>query len=336
MLMSFVRTMVLPFILVAALTAAPATAGETVNISIPQLSMTFSPDYIADAMGYWKDEGLDVTFQPILGIGGINALIAGSVDVARVTADGFLLANRRGQKLLAIANTLNRIQLEIVVSKAYAQKAGITATSPLKARLHTLKGARIGVGGANAIIENYVKYAAIKGGVDANADITFSPMQPLEMLAAMKSGQIDGFAMSRPWPSMARIDDGAVMIASSPTGDFPELAPFAYNLVVTRDGYCAKSPSTCRKIVRGYERALALMYEHPDQALTILDKKFDKTRPDLVADGFRGIMAGTPRTPAINDAMLLHVEDYMIFSGMIKPDEKYTAFNGLYTNEYLK
>jgi len=135
---------------------------------------------------------------------------------------------------------------------------------------------------------------------------------------------------------MARIDDDAVTIASSPTGDFPELAPFAYNLVVTRDGYCAKNPLTCRKIVRGYERALALMRDHPDDALAVLQKKFDKTRPDLVADGFRGIIAGTPRMPAIDDAMLLHVEDYMIFSGMIKPDEKYTAFTGLYTNEYLK
>ncbi len=335
--MSIVRTIVLlAAIAAAAANASPAKAAEAVVISIPQLSMTFSPDYIADAKGYWKDQGLDVTFEPILGIGGINALIAGSVDVARVTADGFLLANRRGQKLLAIANTLSRIQLEIVVSKAYAQKAGITEKSPLNARLRALKGARIGVGGANAIIENYVKYAALKGGVDGNRDITFSPMQPLEMLAALKSGQIDGLAMSRPWPSMARIDDGAVTIASSPTGDFPELNPFAYNLAVTRDGYCASKPATCRKIVHGYLLALQLMHDHPGEAIAILQKKFDRTRPDLVADAFNGILAGTPRVPTIDDAMLLHVEDYMVFSGMLAADETYKVFTGLYTNEYQK
>jgi ABC-type nitrate/sulfonate/bicarbonate transport system substrate-binding protein len=161
-------------------------------------------------------------------------------------------------------------------------------------------------------------------------------MQTLEMLAAMKSGQIDGLAMSRPWPSMARIDDGAVTLASSPTGDFPELAPFAYNLAVTRDGYCASKPVTCRKIVHGYMLALALMRDHPDEALAILQKRFDKTRPDLLADAFKGVLAGTPRIPAIDDAMLLRVEDYMVFSGMLKTDEKYKVFTGLYTNEYQK
>jgi NitT/TauT family transport system substrate-binding protein len=319
----------------AGLTAVAASA-EPVNISIPQLSMTFSPDYIADAKGYWKDQGLEVTFEPILGIGGINALIAGSVDVARVTADGFLLANARGQKLLAIGNTLNRIQLEIVVSKAFAQRAGIGAASPLSTRLRALKGARIGVGGANAIIENYVKYAAIKGGLDGAHDITFSPMQPLEMLAALHSGQIDGLAMSRPWPSMARLDEGAVTIVSSPTGDFPELTPFAYNLIVTRDGYCAAHAATCRKIVRGYRLALEFMHDHPDEAIAVLMKRFDRTKPELVADAFKGVIAGTPRVPAIEDAGLLHVEDYMVFAGMFRADERYKTFTGLYTNDYVK
>ncbi len=227
--------------------ARPAAA-ETVSLTLPVLSLTFSADYIADTKGYWKDQGLDVQIQSIPGVGGANAVLAGSVDFGQTSGGAFLNANAHGQKLFAIANTIDKMQVEIVLSKAYAEKAGVTDKSPLHARALALKGARLAVDAPNSIVHGYLKYVLRKNGLNPDTDVVVSPMQPLAVLAAFKAGQIDGFAMSRPWPSVARKENGAVLISSALDNEFPELAPFAYNLLFTRPDYCSAHADTCRKM----------------------------------------------------------------------------------------
>jgi NitT/TauT family transport system substrate-binding protein len=314
----------------------PAAAADTVTLTLPVLSLTFSADYVADAKGFWKDQGLDVQLQAIPGVQGANAVLAGSVDFGQTSGGAFLNANAHGQKLYAVANVLDRMQVEIVVAKAFAQKAGIDERSPLLARARALKGARIAVDAPNSIVHGYVKYAARKAGLNPETDIIVSPMAPLAMLAAFRAGQIDGFAMSRPWPTVARKELGAVVISSSTTNDFPELSPFAYNLLFTRPDYCAAHADICRKMALGVERATQFMHDHPDETLAILQQKLDKTEPDLVADALKGIMAGTPRVPRVELLSLQHAQDYMLYTGLIEPSQKLPTFAGLYTNDYLK
>lgn len=43
-----------------------------------------------------------------------------------------------------------------------------------------------------------------------------------------KSGAIDGFTMSMPWPVMASRDGTAVVLMSIPRGDLAELYPFSF------------------------------------------------------------------------------------------------------------
>ena len=66
--------------LVAALVALPARAQEDkASIALPALTMTFTPVYVAQDLGIWKGEGLDVTLHDIIGLGSTNAMLAGSV-----------------------------------------------------------------------------------------------------------------------------------------------------------------------------------------------------------------------------------------------------------------
>jgi ABC-type nitrate/sulfonate/bicarbonate transport system substrate-binding protein len=315
--------------------AGAATAQDQTTLAIPTFSLTLSPIYIAEEKGYWKEQGLEVKLPLIPGIGATNALIAGSVEFTDTTSASFLRANARGQKLVAIANTLEKVQIEIVVSKAFADKAGFSASDPIEKRAAALKGARIAVDAPNTIVHGYVKYVAKKGGLDPDRDVTVSPMQPPAMIQAYKSGQIDGFAMSRPWTAMAR-KDGAVSVVSSPAGDLPELNPFNYNLIITRPGVCEANPAVCRKLIIGLRKALELMHDQPAEALAILKKRFDRTDPDMVEEAFRGVMAGTPRSPEVKEAGFQRTEDYMVNGGIIKPEERITSFAGLYTNEYAK
>jgi NitT/TauT family transport system substrate-binding protein len=318
-------------------TALEGTArAESVSLTLPVLSLTFSADYIADSKGFWKDQGLDVEMQAIPGIGGANAVLAGSVDFGQTSGGAFLNANARGQKLYAIANTIEKMPLEIVISKAFAQKAGITEKSSLHARALALKGARMGIDAPNSIVHGFLKYVMLKNGLNPETDAVISPMQPLAVLAAFKAGQIDGFAFSSPWPAVARKEYGAVTVSSALGNEYPELQPFAYNLLFTRPEYCVAHADTCRKMARGVERATQFMHDHPDEALTILQQKLAQTEPALVAEGFKSTLAATPRVPRVDVLSLQHAQDYMLFTSLIEANQKLPNFNGLYTNDYLK
>lgn len=323
--------------LLAATCALPAAAQmEQATLAIPVLSLTFSPNYIADEKGFWKEEGLEVKFQAIPGVGATNAVLAGSVDFTNTASSAFIRANARGQKVVAIANTLEKVQIEIILSKAFLDKKGFDTKAAVEKRAAFLKGAKIAVDAPNSIVHGYVKYASKKGGLDPDRDVTVSPMAPPAMLAAFRSGQVDGLAMSRPWPSVLRKEGIAVTVASSPLGDFPELNPFNYNLVIAKPGFCESKPSVCRKLINGFKKALAFMHDKPEETAAILRRKFDKTDPALVDEALKAVIEGTPRSPFVKEEGFTSAQNYMLSAGIMKPEEKLASFAGIYTNEYAK
>jgi NitT/TauT family transport system substrate-binding protein len=309
---------------------------EATTVAIPVLSLTFSPNYVAADKGFWRELDLEVKFVSIPGVGATNAVLSGSVDFANTASSAFLRAVARGQKLVAIGNTLERVQIEVVASKAFLETHKFNAQAPADARAKVLKGAKIAVDAPNSIVHGYIRYAAKKAGLDPERDITIAPMAPSAMLAAMRTGQVDGLAMSRPWPSMMRAEGIGLTVLSSPQGDFPELDPFNYNLIITRPGFCDAKPSVCRKLLAGFDKALTYMRDDIPGTLAILSKRLDKMDPKLVKDAFDGILAGTPRNVSVGEAGFVHAQDYMVNAGIMRPEETLKSFAGIYRNDYAK
>ena len=320
----------------SALLAAIAVHAQSTTLAVPTLSMTFAHTFIAADKGFWKDEGLDVKLPSIAGVGATNAVLAGSADFTNTTAASFMRANAKGQHLVAIANTLEKVQVEIVLQKAFAEKQSFDATRPSDERAKALKGARIAVDSINSVVHGYVRYAARKAGLDPDKDIVVTPLQPPSMVAALKAGRIDGFAMSRPWPTMAVQDGLATVVVSGPGGDFPEINPFNYNLVITRPDFCASRKETCQKLVSGLQKAARFMREQPREAMALLQKRFDKSDPVLLEEAFRGIVSCTPQVLIASDLGFRNAETFMIVGGMITAEERLKTLDGLVQPEFVR
>jgi len=123
---------------------------------------------------------------------------------------------RARQKLIAIATTIDRPFAQIVLRKEIAEAGGYDAKSPLEKRGALLKGRTIAVDSINSMIHAYVRLVAARSGINPD-DIRVAPMAPASMLAAFQSKQIDGYAMSLPWPQKAVQDGEALLIASGRT-----------------------------------------------------------------------------------------------------------------------
>jgi ABC-type nitrate/sulfonate/bicarbonate transport system substrate-binding protein len=320
----------------AAVLCGPTLAAETVNLALPVVSLTVAPTYIADEMGYWRDAGLDMKFPYIAGVGVNNALAAGSVEFAYTSGPTMIRGNAREQKAVAIATTLNRVQLELVMSKAAASAAGITADSPMEKKAQAMKGRTMGVDSINSVVHSFLRYIARKGGVDADREIKVTSLQGPVALAGIKNGSIDGFTMSLPWPLIPVVEGTAIRLASGPRGDFPELQPFAYITVVARPDYCPKNESICRRLVAGLGKSLAYLRDHPKESMEILKKRIPSdVDPAVLDESFKLVVASTPASPRVDEASLARAQDYMIATGMMKEEERLPSVVPLIDNKYL-
>src|SRR6266581_8393499 len=103
-------------------------------MALPAATLTFSSAFLAEDAGFYKKEGLKVGHRTIVGVGSVNAVIAGSADFTIGTGPVFLRAAAQGQRLLAIANLVDKPLVELVLRKDVAAAAGITDQTPLGER----------------------------------------------------------------------------------------------------------------------------------------------------------------------------------------------------------
>lgn len=310
-------------------------APEPVTLAVPGTSLTFSAGYIAEDQGFFERRGLKVKSITIVGIGAINAVIAGSADFGEVSGSSFGRAAARGQRLLAIVNTLDRPFVEIVLRNDLAAAAGFDPKAPLAKRGLVLKGRTIAVESINSMIHAYVRLIATRSGYDPD-EIRIAPMAPDSMIAAFDTGQIDGFAMSLPWPLIPVLSGKATVIASGPNGDPADMQPFGHNIVATRPETCEKRRALCEKMGHAYADAIDFIHDHPQEALALLQKRFQQLDPKLLAAAFEQMRKISPRPPVVSQADLENAEIYNIDAKLLKPEEKLKSYDGLYTDRYVK
>ena len=330
-----IAALVLVTVLGAAFVAR-AQAPEETTLAVPAFSLTFSSTFVAEELALWEKEGLRVKVSTVAGVGAANAVLAGSVDFALTSAATLVRGGTRGQQLFAIAQLMDSAPTQIVLRKDVAEKAGLVADAPLAQRAQVLRGKRMAVDSVNSINHILLKFVARKAGVDPEKDLTVTPMQPPNMIAALKSGAIDGISMSVPWPVMATRDGLTVTLVSVPRGDIPEMTPFAFILLVTRPGFCDTKPSVCKKLVAGYQRSLGLIHDKPAEATAALRKKFDKIDPAVLADSFELARAASSRKLFINEAGIKRAFDFQVDAGAMSADEKLPPLAGFYTNKFVQ
>jgi len=335
---SAIRFLAAAFILIAGISqGSRAQQGEMENVvlAVPNVALTFAPGYLAEDLGFFTKQGLNVRSVVITGIGSANAVISGSADFAEISGATLTRAAARGQRLLGIVSTLNRPTIQIVLRKEIAAAAGFDPKATLEKRVQVLRGRTMAVDSINSVIHAYVLLLARRAGYDPD-DIRIAPMAPNNAIAAFQTRQVDGFAMSMPWPLQPVLEGNAVVIASGSDGDPPDMYPFGHNVFVAKPETCERRKSACVKLGRAMVEAIAFMLDRPADALALLKKRFEALDEKLLAAGFAEIRKGAPRPPIVTKADLENAELYNIGAGLLKPEEKLKSYDGLYTDEYVK
>jgi ABC-type nitrate/sulfonate/bicarbonate transport system substrate-binding protein len=315
------------------------TAGQAQDIEIlmalPAPTLTFSSAFIAEDAGFYKKEGLKVSHRILVGVASPNAVIAGSADFTIGTGPVFLRAAAAGQRMLAIANLIDKPLVELVLRKDVADAAGITDATPLAGRAKALKGKTIAIQGVGSIVHAWERFVASRGGLDIEKDVRIAPMDPPPMLAAMETKSVDGFATSLPFTTEAVVKGKAIMLASGASAA-PDLLPFAYGLIYTRSDMCTKAREKCERIVRALAAANKFILEKPDEALEMVKKRFDKMDQQVLAAAWKTVAAAHAKDMRVTVQGLDHSQQVSLAAKLLDPKDTLKSFDGLYSDEFIR
>lgn len=315
------------------LSAQPAV--EDVTMAVPAVGFPFTAGYVADGLKLWEKHGLRVKTVLIAGIGSTNAVISGSAEFAQISGLSLTRAAAKGQRLLAIANTLERPITEISIRKDVADAARFDSKSRLDQRAQILKGRTFAIGGVNTVVHAYLRIVALAGGLDPES-IRVAPMAGDNMLAAMQTKQIDGISTVLPWTRKGVVDGSAVLVASGAEGDPGNLTPLAFNVVAAKPETCEKRKSLCEKMGRAIAEAMAYVRNDASGTLAILKKSFVHFDDAVLAASIEVIRKSTPVVPVATHAALENAENFNVEARLMKLDEKLKNYDGLATDAFVK
>ncbi len=299
------RRILLPGLAALALPDA-AVAAEPVRIGQATTSLSFLPVWAARAMNSFSAEDLALTWAALPGGDPttLAALDSGDIDLAAVGSDTVLAAVAKGQPFQMVASLMSRVTLDLVVSRAFLARIGVTAASSLDARLAVLKGALIGVSAVGGTQDRAARWLAARAGLDPKTGVQVAMVGgPPALQAALENGRIDAFVLSPPEAQLAAAGGyGAALIGFGQ--DFPELASLPFLVMVARTPVDAAGADRITRTLRALRTASAAVVADPAKAAALIGSQFfprvaqpvlvaaiEAMRPGL-ADGGRFAPAG--------------------------------------------
>ena len=231
-----------------------AQAAEKVSFCRPN-NMVSALSYIADNKGFFKDEGLDMTFVTASNAKLCqDALLSNSADIMN-GGDGpftYMAASNPDVSLLAVLGKIPEVAL-------FARKDhGIQNPQDLKGKK---------VGWLPGTVSYFYAARWLEKNHLSMSDINWVSLQPEAMMQGLQGGIIDAFFMWEPWGSnaLAALGDQGIIMAD------PQLYSYR-SLLLARNDFVKTRPEIAAKVMRAMIRAEKDLEDHGPEDLKILSQ----------------------------------------------------------------
>jgi NitT/TauT family transport system substrate-binding protein len=279
MLMSVVRkalVIALAGLSIAAFAAKPEKPDITVAVG-GKSSLYYLPLTLADRLGYFKAEGLNVEIADFAGGSkALQAMMGGSADVTAGGFDHAIVLQARGQKVQGFVLMLSVPAISLGVTK---EKAA-TYRSP-----KDLKGMKIGVTAPGSTTHMFVNRVLAMGGLTPDDVSIIGVGSGPTAVAAARGGQID--ALSNVEPAITILErSGTLKVVAESVTEQGAKAVFGEKLptgcLYTKQEFIQKNPNTVQALANGIVRALKwLQQASPEEIAKTVPKEYLMGEPDV-------------------------------------------------------
>lgn len=155
----------------------------TIRLAVARSPFTYLPVYLAEPLGYYKDEGLNVAVAEFSGGSqSIQSVIGGSADIAAGFYEHAIEVSAAGKPLQAFVTMLKYPGMALVISPK--------ASRPVT-RIEDLKGLRVGVGTPGSPTHFYLNYLLSQHGMSGDDVGVVGIGAPLTAALAIEAGKVD-------------------------------------------------------------------------------------------------------------------------------------------------
>jgi NitT/TauT family transport system substrate-binding protein len=198
-----VAILALAFSASAVLAAEPA---KKYKVTMPVLGDGFHyyPIYIAQAAGFFAEEGIDIDWVTVSGGNrAAAAVMGGSAEIAPFALVHVIKSQQEGGTLVAVASVYQVFAMPLVLSNAALKKTGITPAMPIDEKVKRLAGLRIGITSPGGSSDALLRSLFLARGMDPDKVVSIQPFgNGASNLAALEKNLIDGFIYPSPAPDL--------------------------------------------------------------------------------------------------------------------------------------
>jgi NitT/TauT family transport system substrate-binding protein len=233
-----------------------ADAADSVKIAMGYIpNVQFAPYYIAEEKGYFRDEGIDVTFDYGMATDIMTLVANGSVDFGVSDGDQVIIAREKGVPVRVVYTMYVKYPVGIVA----LEESGITD-------VRSLAGKRVGTPVPYG--SNYFGLQVILGSEDMtlkDIDLSFIGYTQIESLL---SGRVDAsviFINNEP-VVLKEMGKSVRVIEAYP------ITPMVSAAIITGERLIKQDPDLVRRFIRAVSRASVYALENRERVLPMLKK----------------------------------------------------------------
>jgi len=233
----------------------------TVRYAAP-LTIAAAPVYVADAMGFWNDEGLDmkVTYFDS-GRKALDALLSNNAEVMSVSETPPLRAYLAGSKI------------NMITTVAEHKEAKMTVRTDRITNLQDVKGKKIGtVAGTNS---DYYMYRWLEANNIKVSDVTIIQLDAAALSQSFIQGNIDAMFAWEPY------NYNAASKIPNDSESWPTELYSGRHTVEMNSEYSKSHADVVEKIIRGFIKAEKYIKNNPDEAKKIVMNKTSMSKEAL-------------------------------------------------------
>jgi ABC-type nitrate/sulfonate/bicarbonate transport system substrate-binding protein len=308
------------------------------KIAVPDLiSNSYFPAAAAVELGFFKQEGLDMTLELIYPVNKtLEVLRDGGIDFVGGSAHSvpFAFPNWKGGKLLG-ALAQNTYWFLVLRSNLKAKKGDINA----------IKGLTIG---AAPLVDLGLKRMLVESGIDEERDrVKICPV-PIAFLGegetknfgvgaakALQAGAIDGFWANGMGAEVAVRSGAGTIVIDARRGDGPsKTIHYTMPALITSDAVIARDPEAVAAAVRALVKTQRALKADVSLATKVGRKLFPASEAELIADLIERDLPFYD--PAISPEFVAGMTEFQRHVGLLNADVSYDDIVATRFSQYWK
>lgn len=242
---------------------------KKIRVGVPSVSMGNIIIFVTREARLFEKHGLDAEVITMNGSGiASKALISGNIDISPIATPTVINANLAGADMAILAHTMPGVVHALMVK-------------PEIKRVEELKGKKLAVSSLGSLTDFLVRYIAKKKGLNPDRDVTLIQTGgDAERIVALKSGVVDGAAMSHPGYGRAQRLGFSMLWDSAKEVNYPWME------ITTRRATVQREREKVTSYMRAHLEGIALFKKDREFGKKVIRKVLRLDDEELVGESY--------------------------------------------------